>query len=282
MDVNVRVLLVDDNPTVLAMLQKALTSPVASITTVGDAADALLLIVDEPFDLIVTDFQMPGMDGRQLLQKVKARPATARIPVVVLASKADIAEKLRGTLRDLAEEFIEKPFFIRDASRRIKRIVDKIALEKMSQQVPEADGVLRGTLAQMNVIDLLQSLELGRKSCLLTFTKAADRCDLYFLDGQIQHASYGSLKGDPAVFKVVGWSEGNFQIDFKGQSPEQTTTLSTQALLMEGLRMLDEANRDAGESALEAAGLASEDHENADRNDDGFPGGTEADNILET
>jgi len=271
MDVNVRVLLVEDNPTVRAMLEKALVSPVATITTVSDAADALLRIVDEPFDLIVTDYQMPGMDGRQLLQKVKARPTTARIPVVLLASKSDIAEKLRA-LRDLTEEFIEKPFFLRDATRRIKRIVDKIALEKMSQQVPGTDGVLRGTLAQMNVIDLLQSLELGRKSCLLAFTKSRDRCDLYFVEGQIHHASYGELKGDPAVFKVVSWDEGNFQIDFRGQSPEQTTTLSTQALLMEGLRMLDEANRDGDENLLEVemrGAATGEAH-------------AEADNVLET
>ncbi len=250
MAVNVKVLLVDDNPTLLAMLRQAL-APVANISTATDGADALLRVIDEPFDLLVSDYQMPGVDGRQLLQKVKARPTTARIPVVLLASKTDIAEKLKGQLQDSVEDFIEKPFFIRDATRRIKRIVDKIALEKMAKQAPASDGILRGTLAQMNVIDLLQSLELGRKSCLLTLTHRADRCDLYFSDGQIGHAVYGPLQGDEAVYKVVAWSEGSFQIDFRGQSAEQTTTKSTQGLLMEGLRLLDEANREAEDNVLE-------------------------------
>ena len=56
--------------------------------------------------------------------------------------------------------------------------------------------------------------------------------------------------GDDAVFKVLLWTGGNFKIDFAGTSSEQTTTRSTQGLLMEGLRQLDEANRD-GETAVD-------------------------------
>jgi hypothetical protein len=105
----------------------------------------------------------------------------------------------------------------------------------------------------MNVIDLVQSLEMGRKSCLLTMTKGEDRCEIYFNQGQAKHAAYGPIKGDEAVFKVLRWTEGNFQIDFKGKSSLETTTLNTQGLLMEGLRLLDEAQRDAaaeGEDVL--------------------------------
>jgi hypothetical protein len=75
---------------------------------------------------------------------------------------------------------------------------------------------------------------------------------MFFAEGQINHAQYGKLKGDEAVYKVLTWTEGNFEIDFKGASQEQTTTQSTQGLLLEGLRMLDEANRDAEENVLEA------------------------------
>jgi len=92
----------------------------------------------------------------------------------------------------------------------------------------------------------MQSLEMGRKSCLLSFTHASDRCDVYIVDGQITHAAYGATKGDEAVFKVLTWEKGNFQIDFEGRSPEQTITRSTQGLMMEGLRILDESRRDEG------------------------------------
>jgi len=249
MQSNVKLLLVDDNPMVLGMLRDAL-SPLARVTTANDGADALLKAVDDPPDLVVSDYRMPGMDGRQLVEKLKSRSSTSGIAVVLVATKTDISEKL--SLHDhAADEFVEKPFFLKDATQRIKRVIDKIAIEKMSKSSSASDGVVRGSLAQMNVIDLVQSLEMGRKSCLLTLTNDGDKCDLYFAEGQVQHAAYGSLTGDEAVFKVLRWTGGNFQINFDGKTKHQSTTLNTQGLLMEGLRLLDEAKRDAGGTSEE-------------------------------
>jgi CheY-like chemotaxis protein len=239
MSSNVKILLVDDNPMVLGMLQQAL-SAVGVVSTATDAADALLKAVEDPPDLMICDYRMPGMDGRQLLEKLKSRPATASIAVILMASKADISERLAA---EVAEDHLEKPFFLKDAVRRIKRVVDRIALEKMAKS-GSSDGVVRGSLAQMNVIDLVQSLEMGRKSCSLTMTNGEDKCEIYFVSGQAKHAVYGSISGDEAVFKVLRWTEGNFQIDFEGKTNKETTTLNTQGLLMEGLRLLDEAKRD--------------------------------------
>jgi DNA-binding response OmpR family regulator len=240
---NVKVLLVDDNPMVLGMLQQTL-SAMAEVKTATDGPDALLKAVDDPPDLLVSDYRMPGMDGRQLIEKLKSRPSTAGVAVILLATKGDITERLSS--QDAVDDYLEKPFFLKEATHRIKRIIDKIALEKMSKAT-STDGIVRGNLSQMNVIDLVQSLEMGRKSCLLSLTNEDDRCDMYFAEGQVTHASYGSLRGDEAVFKVLRWTGGNFQIDFEGKTSEQSTTLNTQGLLMEGLRLLDESRRDAGQ-----------------------------------
>jgi CheY-like chemotaxis protein len=244
---NVKVLLVDDNPMVLGMLRGALT-PLAMVTTSTDSADALLKAVDDPPDLLVSDYRMPGMDGHQLVEKLKSRPTTAGISVILLASKADISEKLAH--HEPVDDFVEKPFFLKEATQRIKRVIDKIALEKMARTAP-SDGVLRGSLSQMNVIDLVQSLEMGRKSCALTLTNKDDKCEMYFSEGQVTHAKYGSLVGDPAVFKVLRWTDGNFQINFEGKTTEQTTNLNTQGLLMEGLRLLDESSKRDNDEAEE-------------------------------
>lgn len=245
MQSNVKVLLVDDNPMVLGMLRDALT-PLAKVTTAGDSADALLKAVDDAPDLLVSDYRMPGMDGRQLVEKLRSRSSTAAISVILLATKSDISEKL--SVQDhTADDFVEKPFFLREATQRIKRVIDKIALEKMSKST-SSDGTVRGSLAQMNVIDLVQSLEMGRKSCLLTLILDDDTCEMYFSEGQVTHAVYGSLTGDAAVFKVLRWTGGNFQINFEAKTKQQSTTLNTQGLLMEGLRLLDESRRDSGEN----------------------------------
>jgi CheY-like chemotaxis protein len=250
---DVKLLLVDDNPMVLGMLQKALT-PFAQVVAAGDAADALLKAVDDPPELVVCDYRMPGMDGRQLVEKLKSRPATANFSAILMASRSDIDERLSP--QDAADDYLAKPFFLKEATRRIKRTVDRIALEKMAKTAP-SDGVVRGNLAQMNVIDLMQSLEMGRKSCQLTMNNGADKCEVFFVEGQVKHATYGSLVGDQAVFKVLRWTGGNFELNFEGKTDKETTELNTQGLLMEGLRLLDESQRDGGGEPAETANVGS-------------------------
>src|SRR5216684_3737167 len=207
---HVKLLLVDDNPMVLGMLQKAL-SPLAKVTTSNDTADALLKAVDDPPDVLVSDYRMPGMDGQQLVEKLKSRPKTAGISVILLASKADITERFSN--REPVDDFVEKPFFLKEATQRIKRVIDKIALEKMAKTVA-SDGVLRGSLAQMNVIDLVQSLEMGRKSCALTLTHEREKCEMYSstpesLTASVLTISDSSARGaradlsGPAVARVL-------------------------------------------------------------------------------
>jgi CheY-like chemotaxis protein len=214
------------------------------VKTASDGPDALLKAVDDPPDLLVSDYRMPGMDGRQLMEKLKSRTSTAGIAIILLATKSDITERLSA--QDPVDDYLEKPFFLKEATHRIKKVIDKIALEKMAKSV-SSDGIVRGNLSQMNVIDLVQSLEMGRKSCLLTLKNDQDRCQMYFREGQVMHATYGELSGNEAVFKVLRWTGGNFQIDFEAKTAEETTTLNTQGLLMEGLRLLDESRRDAAE-----------------------------------
>jgi hypothetical protein len=98
----------------------------------------------------------------------------------------------------------------------------------------------------MNLLDWMTSLEQGRKTCALVLRNGSEECILYFVEGQVTHATYGSLTGDPAVFKVLTWTEGEWELDFSRSTNEHTTTMPTQGLMMEGLRILDESARDAG------------------------------------
>jgi CheY-like chemotaxis protein len=278
---DVKLLLVDDNPMVLGMLEHAL-APFARVMAAGDAADALLKAVDDPPELVVCDYRMPGMDGRQLVEKLKSRPATANFSAILLASRADIDERLSP--QDAADDYIAKPFFLKEATRRIKRTVDRIALEKMAKTAP-SDGVVRGNLSQMNVIDLMQSLEMGRKSCQLKLNNAGEKCEVFFAEGQVKHATYGALVGDEAVFKVLRWTGGNFELNFEGKTDQETTKLNTQGLLMEGLRLLDEFQRDAGVDVAEesAEGASGADAGvNSPRSGSSSGGGTgeEEDDVL--
>ena len=91
---DVKVLVVDDNALILDLLMKGLMAH-CDAHAAADGADALLKIVDDPPDLILCDYRMPGLDGRQLYEKLRARQQTKQIPFIFLANRGDIEEKLR-------------------------------------------------------------------------------------------------------------------------------------------------------------------------------------------
>jgi CheY-like chemotaxis protein len=244
---DVKVLVVDDNALILDLLMKGLT-PHCDTRAAADGADALLKIVDDPPDLIVCDYRMPGLDGRQLYEKLRGRQQTKQIPFIFLASRGDVEEKLRPLVEGV-EEFIVKPFFLKDLVRRAKKVVDRLQLEKLQKRAVRP-GVVQGRLEEMSIMDLMQSLEMGQKSCQLTIHRGEETAELFFTAGQCTDAKLGSLEGESAVFEAVRWPDGQFEIDFNAGSKRTTISRTTTGLLMEGLRLIDEAQRDGEDAAV--------------------------------
>jgi CheY-like chemotaxis protein len=236
----VQVLIVDDNPLVRDLMCQGM-EPHCSVISAADGADALLKAIDNPPDLIISDFRMPGLDGRQLFEKLRGRDSTRNIPFVFVASRGDIEEKLRPAVGGV-EDFVSKPFFVSDLVRQTKKIIDRLSLEKM-QKHASRPGVIQGRLEEMSVPELMQSLEMGQKSCRLSMRRQDESCEMYFTAGQCKHAQLGEIEGDAAVYHVVGWSDGDFEIDFAANSDRETTTHSTTGLLMEAMRLMDEASQ---------------------------------------
>ena len=241
---SIKLLLAEDNPLVRELIVKGL-EPFCDVETSADGTDALLKVVDAPPDVILCDYKMPGLDGRQLFEKLRARETTKHIPFLFMASRPDIEERLRP-LVDGVEDFIAKPFLVKDLVQITKKVVDRLHLEKLQKRA-KRPGVIQGRLEEMSMIDLMQSLEMGQKSCRLIVQHGGQQGELYFAGGQCRDAKIGKLEGDDAVYKVVLWTAGEFEIDFNAAnaSTRTTTTKNTTGLLMEAMRLMDEASRDA-------------------------------------
>ena len=76
---SVKLLLVEDNPLVLDLVFRGL-EPVCDVMVANDGGDALLKVADEPPDIILSDYKMPGLDGRKLYEKLRARDKTRNVP----------------------------------------------------------------------------------------------------------------------------------------------------------------------------------------------------------
>lgn len=239
---DVKVLVIEDNPLILEMLVKNLGA-LCDLRTANDGADALLKIVDDPPDLILCDYKMPGLTGRQLYERLRAREQTRQIPFIFMGSRADIEEHLRP-LTEGVEELIAKPFFIKDLVRSAKKVIDRLTLDKMQTQAIRP-GVIQGRLEEMSMMDLMQSLEIGQKSCKLTVTHGRQTSEMFFAGGVCKDARMGNVDGENAVFEALRWTDGAFEIDFNVAPTRSTIERTTTGLLMEGLRIADETDRDA-------------------------------------
>src|SRR5262244_3707328 len=182
---SVKLLLADDNPLIRNLVSKSL-EPFCEVVIATDGGDALLKVVDSPPDVILCDYKMPGLDGRQLFEKLRAREATRHIPFLFMASRPDIEERLRP-LVDGVEDFITKPFLIKDLVRIAKKVIDRLHLEKLQKRA-KRPGVIQGRLEEMSMIDLMQSLEMGQKSCRLVVQQGGETGELYFASGQCRDA----------------------------------------------------------------------------------------------
>ena len=101
-----RILLVDDDPSLLRVTEKQLSDAGCEVVAVGDSAAALARFEEGGVDLLLTDIQMPGMDGLELLGEIKRRDAAA--PVVVITAHGTV-ERAVSAMKTGAFDFLEKP-----------------------------------------------------------------------------------------------------------------------------------------------------------------------------
>jgi PleD family two-component response regulator len=106
---DVKVLVVDDNALILDLLMKGLM-PHCDARPAADGADALLKIVDDPPDLVVCDYRMPGLDGRQLYEKLRARQQTKLIPFYFSGEPGRYRRKITSHCRRCGRVYIQAVF----------------------------------------------------------------------------------------------------------------------------------------------------------------------------
>lgn len=238
-----QLLLVDADPRSVRVLEVSLKKAGYSVTTASDGADALAKIPYSTPDLVLTDTKLPRVDGYELVRRLKENPEHSNIPVVFLTSQKSIEDKIRG-LELGVEDYLTKPIFVRELLARVTLLLARRTHERMATSIPaSARTRLSGSLEDMGVVDLIQTFEVSRKSGLARISDGSREALIYFRDGKVVDAELGRLAGEEAVYRALIWSSGNFEVEFHPVSNEDAISTTTQGLLMEGMRRVDEWGR---------------------------------------
>jgi len=122
-----RVLIVDDIPTNVRLLEARLTAEYFDVHTASSGPAALDLLAEGQTDIVLLDVMMPGMDGFEVCRRIKADPQTAHIPVVMITALDQPSDRVRG-LQAGADDFLTKPVDDVQLMARVKSLARLKAL----------------------------------------------------------------------------------------------------------------------------------------------------------
>lgn len=246
-----KILLVDSDARSVRVLEVSLKKAGYQVATAGTVEGALHLAKQFAPDLVVTETQLPDQKGTVLCEQLRANPDTSTVGVLFLSQAADAQSKV-DAINVGADVFLAKPVLVKDILVQINSTLEKRQTDAISRR--ERPGNLSGTLANMGVVDLLQIMEAGFKSGIVHVSSdpsrsggyvadGQERGTLFFRDGQVIDARLGKLRGVEAVYRMLLWDDGVFEIEFKMISRDNVVRSTTQAILLEGMRRVDEWSR---------------------------------------
>jgi CheY-like chemotaxis protein len=226
-----QVLIVDDEETLTWSLAKSLARDreIYEVTTVNDGETALTVIDQQPFDVVVLDIRLPGMNGLDVLMKIKEEKPSTKVIIMTAYGSIDIREKAkaRGSLY-----YIEKPFEI----EQLRNLILKALKEDSARG-------FNGSITGLQLPDLIQMNCLSQITTALFVKKGNREGCIYFDDGQITHAEVGAIEGEEALFTILSWSTGSFRFVGGVKAPKVSITTNWEYLLIEGVRKADEMSQ---------------------------------------
>ncbi|MFZ5906478.1 MAG: response regulator [Nitrospirota bacterium] len=129
-----RILIIEDEADLVELIAYNLKKEGFAVESSSDGDDALKKIRKEPYDLLILDLMLPGIQGMELCRIVRSDPKTARTPIIMLTAKGEEIDRILG-LEMGADDYMAKPFSPRELVARVKavlrRVSEKPVLEKL-------------------------------------------------------------------------------------------------------------------------------------------------------
>lgn len=127
------ILIVEDDPDIIELVDLHLRDIYCNTTTFSNGKDGLVHALAHPFDLIILDITLPGINGIEICRLLRANNILT--PVMLLTARSEEIDKIIG-LETGADDYITKPFSIRELMARVKAILRRAELQKTVSEAP--------------------------------------------------------------------------------------------------------------------------------------------------
>lgn len=237
-----RIVVADDDTRYREMAAEPFRRRGDTVHTANDGLEALSVCLKDPPDVILSDVQMPRMDGWQLLRLVRARPSLSSVPVVFLTTLGGESERLMGYQLGV-DAYIPKPYEAEELLVRVHQIVRRAQNSRTS---PAARSTLRGEIAHVGLQSLFTFIDMERKSGVLLVI-GNDVARLFFAQGKLLRAEIEGesppLTSRKAAMRVLDSTSGQFEFSPQEVTAKDELGMSVTALLLEHARLTDERSR---------------------------------------
>ena len=153
-----RVLIVEDEAPLAELLRYNLEAEGFRVTHAESGEEAEIMVAEERPDLVLLDWMLPQVSGIELCRRLRARPETRAIPIVMLTARGEEGDKIRG-LSTGADDYVVKPFSLPELIARVKAILRRASPDRVSEQLKVGDIEL--DRAAHRVMRGLRQLRLG-------------------------------------------------------------------------------------------------------------------------
>ena len=133
----VRILVVDDDANTLEILRRWLSNEGYATETAEDGEACLVALAKDPYDIVLLDVMMPGLDGLQVCEKMQASETLRRIPVVLLTAKDDMETRTRGMELGVSE-YLTKPINKQELFSRLQAQAHSLELNRRMDKTAAA------------------------------------------------------------------------------------------------------------------------------------------------
>jgi CheY-like chemotaxis protein len=133
-----RILVVEDEEALTTLLRYNLDAEGYDVETVARGDDADTRLKERVPDLIVLDWMLPGLSGIELCRRLRARPETRQLPIIMLTARGEESERVRG-LATGADDYIVKPFSVPELLARVKGLLRRASPERLATVLTYGD-----------------------------------------------------------------------------------------------------------------------------------------------
>ena len=205
-----------------------------AVEVVRDAEAAFARVASGAIRAVISEVELGASDGSALLNRLGR--SGHEVPFLFLARRANRESVTRG-IELGAVDYVVKPALPDVVVAKVKK-----ALADDSRPAVANRG-FSGSLAEMGLPDVVQILSNGRKSGRLSIRALGFSGDIAFRDGLIFEARFGDLEGAEAFYAMLLATDENFALDTTYVPARNVVQQSTEGLLLEGMRRLDERSR---------------------------------------